>query len=123
MNSATLPSRRLPTEQRDLLRMLGYAYLQNGQPERALPLFRLLHLLDPQDRHAAESLACTWLRLREAAEALPILDQLVREERPTALTWLLRGQALTLLGRMPEAARSMRLFVTMRREMEKGRAS
>lgn len=120
MNATTAA---LQHEHCDLLRMLGYAYLQNGQPERALPLFRLLHAIDAKDVHAAESLACTLLHLQRADQAVAILERLVRDETATPLTWLLRGQALVLLGRMPEAARSMRVFVAVRNRQDFWRAN
>src|SRR5690554_6761559 len=98
LTSTTSPPPALRDEQRDLLRMLGYAYLQNGQPDAALPLFRLLYGADSSDAHAAESLACALLRLQLADEAVNVLERLVRDNLATPLSWLLRGQALARLG-------------------------
>jgi predicted Zn-dependent protease len=107
-------ARRLHPEQRELLRVLAYAYLQHGHAERALPLLRLLCQVDPLDRQAQETLACSLIRMRRAQEALEVLETMTQRHEASALTWLLRGQALALLGRMREAAGHMKRFVAER---------
>lgn len=118
--SASTSSRRMGLEQRDLLRTLAYCYLQHGHPGRALPLLRLLLELDAADRHAADSLACALVRLGRGEEALEVMQQMSAFHDATALSFLLRAQALAMLGRMPEAARAMRRFVALRREANTG---
>lgn len=107
-------SRRLHPEQRELLRVLAYSYLQHGHASRALPLLRLLCEVDPLDRQAQESLACSLIRMRRGQEALEVLETLAQNHAASPLTWLLRGQALLLLGRMREAAGNMKRFVAQR---------
>lgn len=106
--------RRLHPEQRELLRVLAFAYLQHGHAPRALPLLRLLSQVDPMDRQAQETLACSLIRLRRGQEALEVLETMTQLHEDSALTWLLRGQALSLLGRMREAAGNMKRFVAQR---------
>jgi predicted Zn-dependent protease len=107
-------ARRLDPEQRELLRVLAYAYLAHGQAPRSLPLLRLLCQVDPFDRQAIETLVCALIRLRRGQEALEALEAMLQTHEASALTWLLRGQALSLLGRMREAAGSMKRFVAQR---------
>ncbi len=109
-----MPSSELPEEQRDLLRILGYSYHHNGRWEQAAILFSALNALDPDDAFAAKSLACAYVRAGKAEQALPLLDRLVEQGDASAVTHLLRGQALEALGRLAEAARAMKFYVAAR---------
>ncbi|HSY28642.1 MAG TPA: tetratricopeptide repeat protein [Burkholderiaceae bacterium] len=111
---STSNSAPLSTEYCDLLKLLGYLYLQSGRPEGAATLFNALHAVDPDEQHAAISLACAYIRCGKPTEALSLLDQLQDHDHVSALTHLLRSQALISLKRTAEAARSMRVFVMTR---------
>lgn len=104
-------------EQRDLLRVLGYLQLQHGNPGKAAAIFDALLATAPSDPRLALSHACALLRSGQSAEALKALDtsgdQSFAGELLT-LAWLLRGQALSRLGRVAEAARAMRMFIRQR---------
>lgn len=113
--SVQSPSPSLTLDQQDILWLLAWAWLQHRQPERALPLYRLLHRLLPDNDRILHGLSMTLLQVGEADAALPMLDNAIRSERGSAMTWLLRGRALSALGRMPEAARAMRMYAGLRR--------
>ena len=98
--------------------MLGYQYLQNGHPKRALLIFEAMQALQPNNSHYALAAACAYIRCKNGMQALEILDSLSISQNESALAWLLRGQALAQLGRMAEAARAMRFFI-MHRASEK----
>jgi len=102
--------------QKDLLRILGYSYQRNGRVEQAAIIFAALHALDPDDGFVARSLACAYVRSGKPEQALMLLDRLLDQGDASALTHLLRGQALGLLGRIAEAARAMRFYVAARAE-------
>lgn len=101
-------------EQLDLLRVLGYHHLQNGNPARAAQIFDALQTLHPDDASVSLSLACALLRSKQLEQAMQVLDSIPGTQANSALAWLLRGQALTQTGRMAEAARAMRLFIRYR---------
>ena len=103
--------------QLELLNVLGYQYLQNGQPNRAFLIFDAIQAIDPTNSHYAFAAACACIRSGNAKQALQILDSLTKDQNEVALAWLLRGQALAKLGRMAEAARAMRFFI-LRRTLE-----
>lgn len=106
----------LPPMQKDLLQILAYSYQRNGRAEQAGILFAALHALDPDDSFVAKSLACAHVRGGKPEQALLILDRLLDGGDSSALTHLMRGQALGLLGRIAEAARAMRFYVAARAE-------
>jgi predicted Zn-dependent protease len=112
----TPASMGLRAAQRELLQMLGYSYQRNGRSEQAGIIFAALHTLDPDDAFVAKSLACAYVRTGKPEQALLLLDHLLDCGDASALTHLLRGQALGLLGRVAEAARAMRFYVAARAE-------
>lgn len=103
-----------PSDQLDLLRVLGYHLLQNGNPVRAAQIFEALQVLCPDDPNISLSLACALLRSKQVEQATQVLGSIPGSQADSALAWLLRGQALTQTGRMAEAARAMRLFIHRR---------
>jgi Flp pilus assembly protein TadD len=100
----------------ELLHLLGYQYLQHGSPGKAAMIFEIIIAVDPFNAKALQALACAHLRDQQAERALAVLDQIPEKHRSDALTWLLKGQAFTKLGRLAEAARAMRMFVLRRSE-------
>ncbi len=111
----------------DVLKVIGYLQLQHGDPSQAVILFDALHALFPSDPKIAMSLALASLRSGDPQAALVVLDEFAHPAQAAGGTLaealepcrhLLRGQALAALGRMPEAARSMRLFIRQRRQLE-----
>jgi tetratricopeptide (TPR) repeat protein len=106
-------------QQSELLSLLGYLYLRYGRLDKAVALFEALLVMDPMNSHAAQSLACAHLRRGRPDVALRHLDRLLDEGDFSALTYLLRGQALSRIGRREEAARCMMLFVAARTDTTK----
>lgn len=103
-----------PARQLELLNLIGYQHLQNGRPQRALRIFEAMLALEPGNSKFGLAAACASLRCGQAEQALETLDALPKLQTDVALAWLLRGQALTQLGRMAEAARAMRIFIRRR---------
>lgn len=108
-------------EQRDVLHVLGYLQLQNGSPAKAAVIFDALAAADPSDPSLVLSHACALLRSGRSADALVLLDALTVDGEDLTLSWLLRGQALSQLGRVAEAARAMRMFIR-HRHADEGRS-
>lgn len=102
------------SEQRELLEVLAYFYLQQSRPERAATLYGALAALYPADVRLRMALACSQIRAGQANIALDELDRLVEAGHIDAGVHLLRAQALVRLGRDSEAARAMDAFVAMR---------
>jgi regulator of sirC expression with transglutaminase-like and TPR domain len=109
----------IPQRYRDMLKLLGYIYLQNGKTEKAAILFAAVHAVDPLDQSAAESLAYAYLRSGAADKALRVVDHFGEQFPVSALSHLLRSQALGATGHKAEAARSMRKFVLARTQEER----
>ncbi len=104
-------------DQRDLLRVLGYLQLQHGSPAKAAAIFDALSATHPADPLLALSHTCALLRSGQSADALAALDAASAQDfsgEHLTLAWLLRGQALSRLGRVAEAARAMRMFIRQR---------
>lgn len=104
----------LSAQQSDLLRLLAFIYLQHGKTRQAAVLFQALHVLHPLDAAVTRSLACALLRTDQPAEALALLDPMLLHGEATALSELLRAQALASLGRPEQAAAAMQQFVHLR---------
>ncbi len=98
----------------DMLRLLAYAYQRYGFASRAAELWAALHALLPGDATVTKSLSHSLLRSARPEQALVLLDRLLDAGDASALTHLLRSQALVMCGRLPEAARSMRFYVAAR---------
>ena len=116
--SASAPARHveLGRAQIDVLRVLGYFYLRQGHPEKALVIFRALLALDPRDDHARRSLAFTHLAIGEFETALDLAESYVPEasEPFAAAVHVIRARALWHLGRQDEARQELRQFVELR---------
>ncbi len=100
--------------QRELLHVLGYLQLEHGDAGKSATIFDVLCEISPFDPLMALSHACGLLRSGQAAAALASLDRLNFTGEDLTLAWLLRGQALSRLGRVAEAARAMRMFIRQR---------
>jgi len=116
VNHAPPSAAPLRSEQLELLRMLAYSYQRHGQSARAAVLWSALHALSPSNAFTAKSLAHALLRSARPEQALALLDRLMDAGDASALTHLLRSQALVMTGRLAEAARSMRFYVAARSE-------
>ncbi len=104
----------IPDDESDALRLLGMLLLQNGMPSRAAICFDVLCELAGQDEKLQLSKACALIRSGDAGSALGVLEHVFPSPADPAVAWLLRGQALSQLGRPLEAARAMRMFIRHR---------
>lgn len=116
------PARDLSRDHEDLLRLIGYLHLEHGSPEKAVIVFDALLALLPDDTQVRCSLSLALLRVGNGAAALQVIDEMPDLlpsaddlPGPPPLYHLLRSQALVQLGRLPEAARAMRIFLRLRR--------
>lgn len=111
---APTPASALAACPADLMRLLGYVYLQHGQPSRAMVMFDALHALDPGDPLAARSLALARLRCGQPDAALATLHELLDQGDNHAATHVLRAQALLATGQVTASALAMRAYVAAR---------
>ncbi len=109
-----VPAPVIPDDESGVLRLLGILLLQHGMPSRAAICFDVLCELSADDEQLQLSRACALLRAGDATGAINVLERLFPTPSDPALAWLLRGQALTQLGRPLEAARAMRMFIRHR---------
>ncbi len=111
----------LSSQQEDLLRLIGFLQLEHGSPEKAVTVFDALLAMRPDDMQLRFSLTLSLLRIGDGAGALQVIEDTAylhsaqAPQEPVPLFHLLRSQALVQLGRLPEAARSMRIFIRQRR--------
>ncbi len=104
----------LDQDQSNLLHLLGYHHLQHGNASQAALIFESALSFDPLNVKISHGLACAYLRGGHPEQALSLLEKLPIEHKANALTWLLKGQAFTKIGRVAEAAGAMRMFIQMR---------
>lgn len=114
-----------PTNDADVLRVIGFLQLQHGKFEQAVVLFDALHVLFPEDLSIGLSLAFALLQAGKAHEASEVLKQiesfvafssgLSSLQRNSCFCWL-RSLALAEAGQAVEAARWMRFFLRSRRQ-------
>jgi predicted Zn-dependent protease len=100
---------------RDMLQLLGHVHLHNGHPQKAAVIFEVLTELLPQQSQLKLCLARALLLAGDELNALRTLQNFPEEAGNQAVCWLMRGQALSRLGRVAEAAGAMRMFIRFRR--------
>lgn len=121
MRAASNYSPGLKSDQRDLLVFLAFRHLQCGKPANAAEIYNVLAAIDCTDPTLIYALSYAYLRCGRPALALQHLDTLKPMAAHDPLIWLLRGQALSLLGRSSEASKSMRMFIRLRSAEIQGR--
>ncbi len=87
--------------------MYGYLLLTSQKEAKALAVFKGMKVLFPDDIHVAKSLAIAALATGDAPTALAVAEQVRgRAEGDDAVMLdLVRGKALSALGRADEARR------------------
>lgn len=93
----------MDTDDKQVLLMLSWLFLQHGQPDKAAALCAEIHTSDPADPVAAAILASISIQNAEPQTALDILRKATFPHDMTRAIALLRGQALNALGRTDEA--------------------
>jgi Flp pilus assembly protein TadD len=106
---------RMTDQEHSFLELLAFIFLQNARPDKAMVLLQALDLIAPLKPKVLSALALSQLRAEKPQQALATLDRLAMAGGIDAAFHLLRGQALTNLGRAEEAALAMQNFVEIRR--------
>lgn len=101
------------TEHKEILSVLGYFFLEHGQPDKALVLLEALGALFPADPGIAKSLSYAYLRAGRYRDALDAAAR-ANAERDDAFIHLLRGKALWGLGRTHEARACLAQYLAPR---------
>lgn len=99
---------------------LAHAYLQNGKPDKAAVILTALDFAQPNQSQTLAALAAAQIRSNKAERALETLDRLAMSGRIDAAFHLLRGQALSALGRKDEASLAMQTYLQMRASASPG---
>ncbi|OZI62078.1 tetratricopeptide repeat protein [Bordetella genomosp. 11] len=109
-----ITSGALPAESVELLQVLGFLQLQNGNPRDAMALLQACHHSGGCQGQTLVLLALAQLRADQPAMALATLDQ----AGPGALAHpscrVVRAQALAAIGRRDEARQAMKAYAANR---------
>jgi type III secretion protein Y len=114
MKAETTSSTEFPLSQRDFLLLLGFRHIQTGSMSEALAIYEVLQVLSPNDIKITQSLIYVYLKIGQPDFALKELEKLTNSPNSDPVTWLLRGQTLSRLGRTAEAAKAMRMYIRLR---------
>ena len=102
----------LDREGLEALEILGHVYFLQGRRKEARIVFSGLLALDEGNQCALGHLAALGLEEGEGEEALARLEDLdFSAEKADPRLWLMRAQALSLLGRGEEAAENLAEYV------------
>jgi len=113
LNSPPRPP-HLSQQEQAFLAFLAHVYLQNGKPDKAAVILTALDLAQPNQPQTLAALAAAQIRSDKAQRALETLDRLAMSGGIDAAFHLLRGQALSALGRKDEATLAMQTYLQMR---------
>ena len=110
----------------DILRVIGFLQLQHGKFEQAATVFDALYALFPEDLTIGLSLSLSLLKLGHADQAAQVLERIESGfdfsgeqssfQKNLCFCWL-RSQTLSATGEAMEAARWMRIFIRLRRQI------
>jgi type III secretion protein Y len=114
MKAETTSSTEFPLSQLDFLLLLGFRHIQTGSMSEALAIYEVLQVLSPNDIKITQSLIYVYLKIGQPDYALKELEKLTNSPNSDPVTWLLRGQTLSRLGRTAEAAKAMRMYIRLR---------
>lgn len=101
----------LSDEQKNYLLLLAYIYLKNNQLDKATTVYKALWYLYPESESITLSLSYLYLSTQQFETALFYADTYL-EKKDSALAFLLKGQALMMLGRNFEAREAIKNFLT-----------
>jgi type III secretion protein Y len=114
MKAETITTHELPLSQRDFLLLLGFRHIQTGRMTEALAIYEVLQVLLPKDTKITQALIYVYLKIGQLDYALKELEKLNNPLNSDSVTWLLRGQTLSRIGRTAEAAKAMRMYIRLR---------
>lgn len=87
------------------LKMAGYAYIRQGKYEIALPLFRALVIVDPEDAYNHQTLSALYLQMGEPEKAMRYFDSALKLEGDHSPTMINLCKALFMLNKVDEGVR------------------
>lgn len=96
--------------------LLGYAYLNSGNPQSALDAYRLAYVLKPENRDWKIGKAQSLQQTGNHLEAAAILLELIEEQPRQRNFWMTRANVFISLGEEMEAAKHLEMMKRM--EME-----
>ena len=102
-------------QEKNVVQLLAYAYLQNARPEKAAVLLAALDAVAPGQRKVLRTLALAQVRCGQPQLALDTLDRVAIAGGIDAAFHLLRARALAACERRIEAGAAMAAFQAMRR--------
>lgn len=101
-------------QEKNLLNLLGYMFLQSAHPDKAAVVLAALDALAPNQPKVLRALALAQLRSEKPERALGVLDRLAMGGSVDAAFHLLRARSLSALARHDEAAAAMQNYVHLR---------
>lgn len=100
--------------EKNLVQLLAWAYLQNARPQKAATLLAALDVVAPGQRQVLRTLALALMRSDEPQRALDTLDRMAITGPADAAWHLLRARALSACGRGMEASAAMAACLSAR---------
>lgn len=110
----TIDSAALPAETIELLQVLGFLHLQNGNARDAMTLLEACDRAGGCRGQTLLLLALTQLRAGHADKALSTLGRAGRDTLTQPFYRVIQAQALSALGRSDEARQAMKAYATAR---------
>ena len=110
----------LAPEEKELLQVLGYLFLEHDRADRAAKIYGALALFEPHDTYILKCLAYSLLRIGDYRRALAVTDDALASgmsAEDADLLQLIRGRALWNLKRHDEARLAMRGVLRRRQRM------
>jgi Flp pilus assembly protein TadD len=109
-------------QEKNIVQLLAFAYLQNARPEKAAVLLAALDAVAPGQRKVLRALALAQLRCGQPQSALDTLERVALCGGIDAAFHLLRARALIACERRLEAAAAVASCLAMRRARPAGEA-
>jgi len=103
--------------EKEFLTTLGYFFLQNNKPAKALIIFKALHELFPEDPYMMKAASYASLINGYYEDALLLVDKSIRgmaSDREKEAGYLLKSKALWGLGRESEARETLNQYFRLR---------
>jgi predicted Zn-dependent protease len=94
-------------QEKNLVMLLAWAYLQNARPQKAATLLAALDVMAPGQRQVLRTLALALVRSDEPQRALDTLERMAVTGPADAAYHLLRARALSACERRIEAGAAM----------------
>ncbi len=94
-------------QEKNLVMLLAWAWLQNARPQKAATLLAALDVVAPGQRQVLRTLALALVRSDEPQRALDTLDRMAVTGPADAAWHLLRARALAACERREEAGAAM----------------